>query len=230
MTARVKISQNVDILAKVYLVHLTLLWLQGSKISQNVDILQGISSALNPPVTARVQHQSKCWYTCQGISSALNPPVTARVKISQNVDILAKVYLVHLKVEHCQTLVYMHRSKWVNRFWLVKALSGIVQGGQNDSKNQSKMPPCAHLHKQSKHADFDLYSYLPLKCNYSRRVNLWEKCEKSVRKVWKSIHKFYRKHMEPSGNFLINVHSFCFLWNFSERHFRLNKCLFKVHR
>ena len=34
-----------------------------------------------------------------------NPSVTARVKISQNVDIniLAKVYLVHLKVEHCQT-------------------------------------------------------------------------------------------------------------------------------
>ena len=31
LTARVKISQNVDILAKVYLVHLTLLWLQGSK-------------------------------------------------------------------------------------------------------------------------------------------------------------------------------------------------------
>ena len=30
VTARVKISQNVDILAKVYLVHLTLLWLQGS--------------------------------------------------------------------------------------------------------------------------------------------------------------------------------------------------------
>ena len=34
-----------------------------------------------------------------------NPPTTARVKISQNVDILnIKVYLVHLKVEHCQTL------------------------------------------------------------------------------------------------------------------------------
>ena len=30
--------------------------------------------------------------------------MTARVKISQNVDILPKVYLVHLKVEHCQTL------------------------------------------------------------------------------------------------------------------------------
>ena len=32
------------------------------------------------------------------------PSVTAWVKISQNVDILAKVYLVHLKVEHRQTL------------------------------------------------------------------------------------------------------------------------------
>ena len=30
--------------------------------------------------------------------------MTARFKISQNVDILAKVYLVHLKVKHCQTL------------------------------------------------------------------------------------------------------------------------------
>ena len=32
--------------------------------------------------------------------------MTARVKISQNVDIHAKVhvYLVHFKVEHCQTL------------------------------------------------------------------------------------------------------------------------------
>ena len=34
----------------------------------------------------------------------INPPTTARVKISQNVDILPKVYLVHLKVKHCQTL------------------------------------------------------------------------------------------------------------------------------
>ena len=30
--------------------------------------------------------------------------MTARVKISQNADILAKVYLVHLKVRHFQTL------------------------------------------------------------------------------------------------------------------------------
>ena len=33
-----------------------------------------------------------------------NPPTTTRVKISQNFDILPKVYLVHLKVKHCQTL------------------------------------------------------------------------------------------------------------------------------
>ena len=32
----------------------------------------------------------------------VNPPMTAWIKISQNVDILAKVYLVHLKVKHCQ--------------------------------------------------------------------------------------------------------------------------------
>ena len=29
--------------------------------------------------------------------------MSASVKISQNVDILAKVYVAHLKVEHCQT-------------------------------------------------------------------------------------------------------------------------------
>ena len=33
----------------------------------------------------------------------LVPPTTTSVKISQNGDILAKVYLVHLKVKHCQT-------------------------------------------------------------------------------------------------------------------------------
>ena len=57
------------------------------------------------------QNQSKCWHTCQGISSALNPLMTARVKISQNVDIrvLAKVhvYLVHL------TLLWLQGSKSV---------------------------------------------------------------------------------------------------------------------
>ena len=34
--------------------------------------------------------------------SYFSPSVTARVKISQNVDVLAKVYL--MTVEHCQTL------------------------------------------------------------------------------------------------------------------------------
>ena len=52
----------------------------------------------------------------------------------QNVDILAKVhvhvYLVHLKVEHCQTLCVVSTFTgqifvWVNCFWLVKALSCI---------------------------------------------------------------------------------------------------------
>ena len=78
----------------------------------------------------------------------INTPVTARVKISQNVDILAKehVYLVHVKVEHCQNLRVasnIYRSKWVDRFWL--ALSYIVEGGQDDGKNQSTMHLCAHL-------------------------------------------------------------------------------------
>ena len=34
---------------------------------------------------------------------SVNPTIT-RVKISKNVDILPKIYLVHLKVEHRQTL------------------------------------------------------------------------------------------------------------------------------
>ena len=34
----------------------------------------------------------------------LTVETTTGVKISQDFDILPKVYLVHLKVEHCQTL------------------------------------------------------------------------------------------------------------------------------
>ena len=41
------------------------------------------------------RHLAHLWIVC-------NPPVTARVKISQNCDIHAKVYLV--QGEHCQTL------------------------------------------------------------------------------------------------------------------------------
>ena len=36
--------------------------------------------------------------------TCINLSVIAWVKISKHFDILAKVYLVHLKVEHCQTL------------------------------------------------------------------------------------------------------------------------------
>ena len=84
----------------------------------------------------------------------INPPTTARVKISQNVNILPKVYQVHLKVKHCQTLRVVSTFTGQNEstVWLVKALSGIVQDGQNDSKNQSKMSLCAHLGQQSKQA------------------------------------------------------------------------------
>ena len=35
-------------------------------------------------------------------------------------------------------------------FRLVKTLSCIVEGGQSDSQNQSKMPLCAQLVRQSK--------------------------------------------------------------------------------
>ena len=38
------------------------------------------------------------------VYKTLNPPTTTRVKISPNVDILPKVYLVHLNVKYCQTL------------------------------------------------------------------------------------------------------------------------------
>ena len=84
----------------------------------------------------------------------VNPPATARVKISQNVDILPKVYLVHLKVQHCQTLCVVSTFTGQNESTVfdLKAFSGIVQDGQNDSKNQSKMPLCAHLGQQSKQA------------------------------------------------------------------------------
>ena len=99
------------------------------------------------------------------------------VKISQNVHILARVYQMHLKVKHCQTLrvvKYIYRLKWVDRFWLVKAFSSIVQGGQKDSKKTSQKCPCVHIwvnNQNSQLTDFDHCSYLPLKCSYSRSVS-----------------------------------------------------------
>ena len=42
-------------------------------------------------------------YDGSRMKNTTHPSVTARVKISQNVDIFAKEYPVHLKVKHCQT-------------------------------------------------------------------------------------------------------------------------------
>ena len=82
----------------------------------------------------------------------------------QNVDILAKVYLVHLKVEYCQTLPVVSTFTGQNesdRFWLVKALSCIVEGGENYRKNSQN---CSTVNSQnSQLTDFDHYRYLPLK-------------------------------------------------------------------
>ena len=50
---------------------------------------------------------------------------------------------------------------------MVKALSCIVEGGENDSKNQC---PCLHIWVNSQLTDFDLYSYLLLKFSCSRRA------------------------------------------------------------
>ena len=70
-----------------------------------------ILSKMSGPIQVNLSHENDGWnyhtFTLQNtnVAPSFNPPVTARVKISQNVDyILAKVYLVHLKVKHCQTL------------------------------------------------------------------------------------------------------------------------------
>ena len=58
VTARVKISQNVDILAKVYLVHVTFCDCKG-QISQNVDILAKVY-LVHVTCDCKGQNQSKC--------------------------------------------------------------------------------------------------------------------------------------------------------------------------
>ena len=72
-------------------------------------------------------NRSTFWYACQGISSALKNRSLLNLTCSK----------------------YIYGSKWVDRFWPVKASSFIVEGGQNDSQNQSKIPLCAHLGQQS---------------------------------------------------------------------------------
>ena len=83
---------------------------------------------------------------------SFNPSVTSRVNISPNVEVylLAKVYLVHLKVKHCQTLHVVHlQVKMSQPFLTVKkhclVLLRVV-------KITVKMPLCTHLCQQSKQA------------------------------------------------------------------------------
>ena len=109
---------------------------------------------VNPSMTARVKISKKYWYTWQGISTALESQTLSNLTCSK----------------------YIYRLKWVDRFWLVKALSGIVQGGQNDSKNQAKNAPCVHIWVNSQNRQLTGFyhdSYLPLKFSYSRRESLY---------------------------------------------------------
>ena len=110
-------------------------------------------------------------------SDLLSPSVTARVKISQNVDIHAKVYLVHWKVEHRQTLhvasTFTGHLKWVNCFWLVKSIILYCWGWSKWQLKPAKKCPCLHIWVNSQNrqlTNFDHYSYLPLKCSYSKMV------------------------------------------------------------
>ena len=108
---------------------LSLLWLQGSKSVKMLMYLPRYSVYLvhlTPPMTCKGQNQSKCWCTCQGISSALNPSVTARVKISQILMYmyLPTVYLVHLKI---WTLSNIRCNKYIYR----SKISGLFLTGTN---------------------------------------------------------------------------------------------------
>ena len=82
-----------------------------------------------------------------------------------------KVYLLHLKVKHCQTLcVYINRLKWVDCFWLV--LFRVVKM----TVKTSQKCPCVHIWFNSQNRQltgFDPYSNFWLKCSNSRRVNLY---------------------------------------------------------
>ena len=50
---------------------------------------------------------------CMWYYLTINPPTATSVRISQNDDILAKIYLLHLKVKHCQTWVHLQvKMSW----------------------------------------------------------------------------------------------------------------------
>ena len=142
-----------------------------------------------------------------------NPPVTARVLIGQKFDILTHVHVyVHVSnalTRKSQTLSnlmcseYICRSKWVGRFWLVKTLSCIVEGGQNDGQNQSKTPLCAHLGQQLKTVSWliltSVATYLPPKFSCSRVL---KKAEKLLEFSYKTSGlEFHWDHWDHSLHF-----------------------------
>ena len=112
------------------------------------------------------------------VSSNRNPPLTAMVKTSQNVDdILAKVYLVHLKVQHCQTVrvvsTFTGQNELTVFFYWSKHCLVLLRVVKMKVKTSHKCP-CVHIWVNSQNRQltgFDHYSYLPLKFGYSRRVN-----------------------------------------------------------
>ena len=98
----------------------------------------------------------------------INPPTTTtRVKISQNVDILAKVYLVHLKVKHCQTLRVVSTFTGTNELtvfdWQKHCLVLFRM-----VKMTSQNCPCVHIWVNSQNSNFQLI----IKCLNSRRVKI----------------------------------------------------------
>ena len=93
--------------------------------------------------------------------------MTAKVKISQNVDIFAKVYLVHLKSQTLSNLTcskYIYRSQWVVRFFTGKSIVLYFWGWSKPVNNA----PVYTV--ENSRIGFDYYIYLPQKFSYSRRV------------------------------------------------------------
>ena len=154
------------------LMPLTLLYFYHLNLSFYLTIVNLKYSTRKPSCDCKGQNQSKCWYTCQGISSALKSQTLPNLMCSKNI----------------------YRSKWVDRFWLVKALSCIVEGGQNDSQKQSNNAPACTVGstvKDSQLTDFD-HDLLATTCEtcdlvstgvshthvtHSSLVHAWRECK-----------------------------------------------------
>ena len=132
----------------------------------------------------------------------LNPSVTTRVKISQNVDVLTKVYLVHLtllwlqgsksvkiliylprylvhwKVKHCQTLCVVHLQVKMSLPFLTIdhwPFLTIVLYCSGWSKWVKNVRVYIWVNSQNSQLnDFNHCSYLPLQFSYSSTVNTFK--------------------------------------------------------